>query len=56
MMPLTRVFGGRHLALTVADAGGRDGPDQLRAIMDGDPAVQADILSHTVHSCRSFPG
>jgi hypothetical protein len=31
-------------------------PDEVRAIMDGDPAVQAGILSYTVHSCRSFPG
>ena len=33
-----------------------DGPDEVRTIMDGDPAVQAGILSYTVHSCRGFPG
>ena len=33
-----------------------DGPDEVRAIMDGDPAIQAGVLSYTVHSCRSFPG
>ena len=33
-----------------------DGPDKVRTILDGDPAVQAGILSYTVHSCRGFPG
>jgi len=28
----------------------------VRTILDGDPAVQAGILSYTVHSCRGFPG
>ncbi len=31
-------------------------PGQVRAIMDADPAVQAGILSYTVHPCRGFPG
>ena len=30
--------------------------DEVRTILDGDPAVQAGILSYTVHSCRGFPG
>jgi hypothetical protein len=33
-----------------------DGPDKVRAILDGDPAIQAGILSYTVHPCRGFPG
>ena len=33
-----------------------DGPDEVRTIMDGDPAVQAGILSYTMHTCRGFPG
>lgn len=33
-----------------------DDPDTVRSIMDGDPAVQAGILSYTVHPCRGFPG
>jgi hypothetical protein len=33
-----------------------DGPDTVRSIMDGDPAIQAGILSYTVHPCRGFPG
>lgn len=33
-----------------------DGPDEVRTIMDGDPAIQAGVLSYTVHSCRGFPG
>lgn len=32
------------------------GPDEVREIMDRDPAVQAGILSYTLHVCRSFPG
>lgn len=31
-------------------------PDTVASIMDGDPAVQAGILSYTVHPCRGFPG
>ena len=30
--------------------------EEVRTIMDGDPAVQAGILSYTVHPCRGFPG
>jgi hypothetical protein len=33
-----------------------DDPVTVRSIMDGDPAVQAGILSYTVHPCRGFPG
>jgi hypothetical protein len=33
-----------------------DPPEEVRAILDGDPAIQAGILSHTVHVCRGFPG
>jgi len=33
-----------------------DDPDEVRRIMDGDPAVQAGILSYSVHPCRGFPG
>ena len=31
-------------------------PDEVRAIMDGDPAIQAGVLTYTVHPCRGFPG
>jgi hypothetical protein len=30
--------------------------DEVRAIMDGDPAVQAGIFTYELHPCRSFPG
>ncbi len=33
-----------------------DGPDEVRKIMDGDPAVQAGVLAYSVHPCRGFPG
>jgi hypothetical protein len=33
-----------------------DGPDKVREIMDGDPAVQAGVLTYSVHPCRGFPG
>lgn len=33
-----------------------DDEDTVRSIMDSDPAVQAGILSYTVHPCRGFPG
>jgi hypothetical protein len=33
-----------------------DGPETVASIMDGDPAVQAGVLSYTVHPCRGFPG
>jgi hypothetical protein len=33
-----------------------DDPDTVRSIMDGDPAIQAGVLSYTVHPCRGFPG
>ena len=29
---------------------------ELKEIMDGDPAVQAGILTYEIYSCRSFPG
>ena len=30
--------------------------DEVAAIMDGDPAVQAGVLRYEVHPCRGFPG
>ena len=33
-----------------------DDADTVRSIMDGDPAIQAGILTYTVHPCRGFPG
>jgi len=30
--------------------------DEAVRIMDGDPAVQAGVLSYEVHLVRSFPG
>jgi len=30
--------------------------DETRAIMDGDPGVQAGVFAYEVHPCRSFPG
>lgn len=33
-----------------------DDPGTVEHIMDGDPAVQAGILSYVVHPCRGFPG
>ena len=30
--------------------------EEARAIMDGDPAVQAGIFVYELHACRSFPG
>ena len=33
-----------------------NGPDEVRKIMDDDPAIQAGILSYSVHPCRGFPG
>jgi len=30
--------------------------EDVRAIMDEDPAVQAGILTYEVHPCRGFPG
>ena len=33
-----------------------DDADTVRSIMDSDPAVQAGVLSYTVHPCRGFPG
>jgi hypothetical protein len=33
-----------------------DTPDEVRAILDGDPAIQAGVLTYTVHACRGFPG
>jgi hypothetical protein len=31
-------------------------PEETARIMDGDPAVQAGVLSYEVHSVRGFPG
>jgi len=31
-------------------------PEETARIMDGDPAVQAGVLSYEVHPVRSFPG
>ncbi len=31
-------------------------PDEVRAVLDQDPAIVAGILSYTVHPCRGFPG
>ncbi|MBR7827863.1 hypothetical protein KDK95_16205 [Actinospica sp. MGRD01-02] len=31
-------------------------PEEVAAIMDGDPAIRAGILSYSVHPCRGFPG
>jgi hypothetical protein len=33
-----------------------DGLDEVRKIMDGDPAIQAGVLSYSVHLSRGFPG
>jgi hypothetical protein len=33
-----------------------DDLDTVRSIMDGDPAIQAGVLSYSVHACRGFPG
>lgn len=30
--------------------------EEVRAIMDGDPGVQAGIFTYELHPCRSFPG
>ena len=30
--------------------------DEAKAIMDGDPAVQAGLFIYDLHACRSFPG
>jgi len=38
------------IAIFVNDA------ETVRSIMDGDPAIQAGILSYTIHPCRGFPG
>jgi hypothetical protein len=32
------------------------GLDETRAIMDGDPGVQAGIFTYEIHPCVSFPG
>ena len=31
-------------------------PDQVRAITEGDPAVEAGVLKFAIHPLRSFPG
>jgi hypothetical protein len=31
-------------------------PDEVTAIMDADPAVQAGVLTYELHPVRSFPG
>lgn len=32
------------------------GVEEVRRIMDEDPAVKADILVYEIHPCRAFPG
>jgi hypothetical protein len=32
------------------------GVEETRAIMEGDPGVQAGVFVYEVHPCRSFPG
>jgi hypothetical protein len=34
----------------------RASPDEVRAIIDGDPAVQAGVLTYELHPIRGFPG
>ena len=31
-------------------------PQETRKIMDGDPAVEAGILTYAIHPCVGFPG
>lgn len=31
-------------------------PERVREILEGDPAVQAGLLTYTIHPCRGFPG
>jgi hypothetical protein len=31
-------------------------PEEVRAVMDGDPGVVAGIFTYEVHPCRGFPG
>ena len=33
-----------------------DGLDEVRKIMEGDPAIQAGVLSYSMHPCRGLPG
>ena len=30
--------------------------EEVKKIMDGDPAVQAEVLVYEIHPCRGFPG
>jgi hypothetical protein len=30
--------------------------EQTRAVMDGDPGVQAGVFTYEMHACRSFAG
>ncbi len=30
--------------------------DEVKAIMDDDPGVQAGVFEYEIHPCRSFPG
>src|SRR5215472_16427974 len=40
-----------------ADASDFNGPpEEVTAIMDADPAVQAGVLTYELHPVRSFPG
>jgi len=32
------------------------GVEETKAIMDGDPGVQAGLFDYEVHPCRGFPG
>jgi hypothetical protein len=31
-------------------------PEEVKKIMDGDPAVQAGVFVYETHACRGFPG
>ena len=32
------------------------GVDEVKALMEGDPGVQAGIFTYELHPCRGFPG
>jgi hypothetical protein len=31
-------------------------PEEVEAIMTGDPAIEAGVLTFAIHACRGFPG
>ncbi len=31
-------------------------PEEIRAVMEGDPGVRAGIFTYELHACRGFPG